>query len=157
MMMWVCKRTVALAIILSTWFENSKWFAHKNFVLAPRVSATWHNSIILHIYPSFPFPSPTFKHSLHNSNMQCVWSCLYTGFIYLFFVWRCDPMCVMASSLFTFLDHTQRYTTVSRTPLDKWSARRRDLCLTTLKTDKHTCPQWDSNWSQQASGCRPMP
>ena len=30
-----------------------------------------------------------------------------------------------------FLDHTQRRTTVSRTPLDEWSARRRDLYLTT--------------------------
>ena len=30
-----------------------------------------------------------------------------------------------------FLDHTQRRTTVSRTPLDEWSARGRDLYLTT--------------------------
>ena len=30
-----------------------------------------------------------------------------------------------------FLDHTQRHTTVGRTPLDEWSARRRDLYLTT--------------------------
>jgi hypothetical protein len=30
-----------------------------------------------------------------------------------------------------FLDHTQRRATVGRTPLDEWSARRRDLCLTT--------------------------
>ena len=30
-----------------------------------------------------------------------------------------------------FLDHTQRRTTVGRTPLDEWSARRRDLYLTT--------------------------
>ena len=30
-----------------------------------------------------------------------------------------------------FLDHTQRRTTVGRTPLDKWSVRRRDLYLTT--------------------------
>jgi len=29
-----------------------------------------------------------------------------------------------------FLDHTQRGTTVGRTPLDEWSARRRDLYLT---------------------------
>ena len=28
-----------------------------------------------------------------------------------------------------FLDHTQRRTTVGRTPLDEWSARRRDLYL----------------------------
>jgi len=33
-----------------------------------------------------------------------------------------------------FLDHTQRRTTVSRTPLDEWSARRRDLYLTTHDT-----------------------
>ena len=31
----------------------------------------------------------------------------------------------------SFLDHTQRHTTVGRTPLDEWSARRRDLYLTT--------------------------
>ena len=30
-----------------------------------------------------------------------------------------------------FLDHTQRLTTVGRTPLDEWSARRRGLYLTT--------------------------
>jgi len=32
------------------------------------------------------------------------------------------------------LDHTQRRTTVGRTPLDEWSARRRDLYLTTHNT-----------------------
>jgi hypothetical protein len=34
-------------------------------------------------------------------------------------------------SFLRFLDHTQRPTTVGRTPLDEWSARRRDLYLTT--------------------------
>jgi hypothetical protein len=33
-----------------------------------------------------------------------------------------------------FLDHTQRRTTVGRTPLDECSARRRDLYLTTQDT-----------------------
>ena len=33
-----------------------------------------------------------------------------------------------------FLDHTQRRTTVGRTPLDELSARRRDLYLTTHGT-----------------------
>ena len=55
-----------------------------------------------------------------------------------------------------FLDHTQRSTTVGGTPLDEWSARRRDLYLTqhtTLTTDKYPCPRWDSNpRSQQAIG-----
>ena len=33
-----------------------------------------------------------------------------------------------------FLDHTERRSTVGRTPLDEWSARRRDLYLTTHDT-----------------------
>ena len=53
--------------------------------------------------------------------------------IYTFFppLWRCDPMRVMASSFLRFLDHTQPRNTVGRTPLDEWSARPRDLYLTT--------------------------
>jgi len=38
------------------------------------------------------------------------------------------------TSFLRFLDHTQRRTTVGRTPLDEWSARRRDLYLTTHDT-----------------------
>ena len=45
--------------------------------------------------------------------------------------WRCNPTRVMASSFLIILDHIQRRTTVGRTPLDEWSARRRDLYLTT--------------------------
>ena len=40
----------------------------------------------------------------------------------------------MASSLLRFLDHTQLRITAGRTPLDEWSARRRDLYLTTHNT-----------------------
>ena len=54
--------------------------------------------------------------------------------IFFFFLWRCDPTRVMASSFLRFLDHTQRRTTVGRSPLDEWSARRRDLYLTTHNT-----------------------
>ena len=53
---------------------------------------------------------------------------------YGFFLWRCDPSRVMASSFLRFLDHTQRRTTVGRTPLDEWSARRRDIYLTIHNT-----------------------
>jgi len=58
-----------------------------------------------------------------------------------------------------FLEHTQRRTTFGRTPLDEWSACRRDLWQqTTLTTGRHPCLRWDSNpQSQQASGRRPMP
>ena len=55
-------------------------------------------------------------------------------YTYIFFLWRCDPTRVMASSFLRFLDHTQRRTTVGRTLLGEWSARRRDLYLTTHNT-----------------------
>ena len=52
----------------------------------------------------------------------------------LFFLWCCSTTRSMASSVLKVLDHTQRLTTVGRTPLDEWSARRRDLYLTTHNT-----------------------
>ena len=79
---------------------------------------------------------------------------------YLLFVcfWRNSPQWARASSFTRFLDHT-RHTTVGRTPLDEWSARRRDLYLITRNThNRHPCPRWRSNPpSQQASGRRPTP
>jgi len=66
--------------------------------------------------------------------------------------WRESPQWARASSFLRFLDHTQRRT---RTSLDEWSARRRELCLTTHTTinNRNTSnPQ-----SQQASGRRPTP
>jgi hypothetical protein len=38
---------------------------------------------------------------------------------------------------------TQQRATVGRTPLDEWSAPRRNLYLTTHKTDQHSCRRWD--------------
>jgi len=58
------------------------------------------------------------------------------------FLWRCGPTLVMASLFLRLLDHTQRCTTVVRTPLDEWSVRRTDHYLTTQNTNnKHTCPR----------------
>jgi hypothetical protein len=54
-----------------------------------------------------------------------------------------------------FLHRTQRRTTVGRTPLDEWSARRRDLYLTTHNNHNRQTPmpRWHFNpQSQQASG-----
>jgi len=67
------------------------------------------------------------------------------------------PQWAMASSFTRFLDHTQRRITVGRTFLDEWSARRRNLYVTTYDTtDRHQYPRWDSNpQSQQARACRP--
>ena len=58
-----------------------------------------------------------------------------------------------------FLDHTQRRSTLGRTPLDEWSARCRDLYLTTHDTHNRqiSMPRWDLNpRSQQVSGRRPL-
>ena len=54
--------------------------------------------------------------------------------ITIFFLWRCHPTRTMASSILMFINHTQRHITVGKTPLDKWSARRRDLYLTIHNT-----------------------
>jgi hypothetical protein len=59
----------------------------------------------------------------------------------LFVFWRDSTQWTRASSFTRFLDHSQRRTTVGMTPLDEWSARRRDLYLTTHNTtDRHPCP-----------------
>jgi hypothetical protein len=73
-------------------------------------------------------------------------------------LWHCSPARAMAYSFTRFLDHTQRRATVDRTPVDEWSARRRDLYLTTHNThNKLPWPQWYSNPRlQQASGRSPM-
>ena len=39
--------------------------------------------------------------------------------IIIYFLWRCGPTRAMATSVLRFLDHTQRCTTVGRTPLDE--------------------------------------
>jgi len=44
------------------------------------------------------------------------------------------PQWARTSSFTRFLDHTQRRTTVGRTPMDERSARCRDLYLTTNNT-----------------------
>jgi len=40
------------------------------------------------------------------------------------------PQWAPSASFTRFLDHTQRRTTVGRTPLEEWTARRRDHYLT---------------------------
>ena len=51
---------------------------------------------------------------------------------------RESPQWAKASSLTRFLDHTQLRTTVGRTTLDDWSARRRDLYWQHTHTHTHT-------------------
>jgi hypothetical protein len=72
-------------------------------------------------------------------------SCLIYYYYYYYFLWLCSPARGMASSFSRFRDHTQRRATVGRTPLDEWSARRRDLYLTTHTTNKLPYPRWYFN------------
>ena len=51
-----------------------------------------------------------------------------------FFIWRNSPQWATASSFTRFLDHTQRRTTVGRTPVGERSDQRRDLYLTAHNT-----------------------
>jgi hypothetical protein len=50
--------------------------------------------------------------------------------------WRCGPMRDMDSSMMMFPDRIQRRTLFGRTPLFEWSARSRDLYLTTHNIHK---------------------
>jgi len=58
-----------------------------------------------------------------------------------FCFWPDSPQWARASAFTRFIDNTKQRITVGRTPLDEWSARRRDLYLTThttLTTDRQT-------------------
>ena len=78
---------------------------------------------------------------------------LWQNWVMGLFVFWCDcPQWAMASSFLRFLGHTQRRVTVCRTPLDEWSARRRDLYLTTHNThNKQTSMPPGGIWTHDLS------
>jgi hypothetical protein len=86
----------------------------------------------------FPQKLCTHLSSPHTFCMPCLFHCLRfyhpnnicTRFI-IFLSLAQQPPVARASSFTRFLDHTQGRTTVGRTPLDEWSAYRRELYLTT--------------------------
>ena len=84
----------------------------------------WEN-IILHSHPEIEISYKFIPKILMSKECIHIWATLY-----------------MEHPFLMFLDHTQRRTTVGRTPLDERSARRRDLYLTTHDT--------------QVSGLRPI-
>ena len=79
---------------------------------------------------------------------------------FYFFICATAPQWARASLFTTFLDHTQRHTTVGRTPLDERLAGHTDLYLTTHNTHSRQTsmpPVVFEPRSQQASGCRLTP
>jgi hypothetical protein len=87
-------------------------------------------------YTKIPFTNPA---SQLATEYVPLYKTTKASLIFDFFIWRNNPQWVRASTFTRFLDHTQRRTKVGRTPLDEWSARRRNLCLTTHNThDRQT-------------------
>jgi hypothetical protein len=80
----------------------------------------------------------SFLHSVNDryfSVQNTLYHCFMSQKIFGFFAQQPPPpQWVMASSFTRFLDHTQRRITFGRTPLDEWSARLKDLYLTTHNT-----------------------
>ena len=79
------------------------------------------------------------KITLFSHVTPCSFTDNRSFFVFVCF-WCNSPQWARASSFTRVLDHTQRHTTVGRTPLDESSARRRDLYLTTLTADKYPYP-----------------
>jgi hypothetical protein len=71
----------------------------------------------------------------HNDNFIYKYIYIYISMGVYFFIWCNSPQWARASSFTRYVDDTQRRTTVSRTPLDEWSTRNRDLYVTTQNTD----------------------
>ena len=67
-------------------------------------------------------------------NKPIISNVLYHLYIYIFSCGAATQRGSWPPHSWGILDHTQRCTTVGRTPLDEWSARRRDLYLTTHNT-----------------------
>jgi len=73
------------------------------------------------------------------------------------------PQWVRTSLFMRFIDHTQRRTAFGRTPLDEWSARRRDLYLTTRQTSMPTvgfepiisAGEWQQNYALERATTGP--
>jgi hypothetical protein len=75
----------------------------------------------------------------------------------IFSLWRCGATRVRASSFLRFPDDTQRRATVGRTPLEKWSARRMDLYLTTHNTHNRQTSMSPAGYKSAVSaGGRPL-
>jgi hypothetical protein len=94
---------------------------------------------ISHILVGQTFWARTHRQEIHVQFSRNVFGKRLIGMRFCFCLWRCGPTRARAFSFMRFPDHTQRHTILGRTPLDEWSARRRDLYLTTNNTHKrHT-------------------
>jgi hypothetical protein len=121
-------------------------------------------TLLRHIYITAPLSgsnahsAPFLLHSTPLASYEYdVYAQTHTVRLFCFVLWRYVPTQSMASTFTSFLDRTQRCTTVGRTLPDKISARRRVLYLIIHDSqNRHPCLQRVSNpQSQQVSGRRP--
>ena len=147
-----------------------KWFKNKWHTISAFVGCVIINEPVIQLVASPTILSELLVfylscwRDLHHYRWLKNWSFsrtvtrLTVQFYFLFFR-RNSPQWATVSSFTRFLDHAQQRTTVGRTPLDEWSARRRDLSLKTHKIhNRYPCPRWDSNpQPHQASDRRPTP
>ena len=103
----------------------------KYFKKCPQFSDSTHT----HTMPYFFFSCPSNRYKINHARLFCFSSKIPTA-----------PSRPTPSHYRDFAI-TLRHTTLDKTPLDEWSARRRDLCLTTHNnhTHRHPWPQRDSN------------
>jgi len=99
--------------------------------------ASWIRTLISQIY----FWNKTLHVSDSSSVHHQQFLTVHTAYLYDIYHCRVFVFCGAAAQrgpwpphFLRFLDHTQRRTAVGRTPLDEWSARRRELYLTTRNT-----------------------
>jgi len=105
-----------------------------NDVLVPFFNLLSRLMIYIHSKTSMQSSSKEFFFSVTIS--LCVANTYISVHVFLFLCvfGETAPQWARASFFTRFLDHTQRRTTLGRTPLDEWLARRTDLYLTTRNT-----------------------
>ena len=105
----------------------TSWIGQEVFVLY----YTWKPKI-LHLVRNRWVCYQFFSRSKNRTAVSFIGFLLTYDFIYSLTLRRLMPY--MEHPFLMFLDHTQRRSTVGKTPLDEWSARRTDLYLTTHDT-----------------------
>ena len=92
------------------------------------------HTVLLKLQRYYKTPTLTYfepYYPITREHAAVIYKCVHPDDGIFFFLWHYGPTRAMASSFLRFLDHTRWRITVGRTPLDEWSARRRDLYLKT--------------------------
>ena len=92
-----------------------------------------HNQLHSRHHQQLPCKYTGILHRSKHVILEIILCCNYYACVCLFVFGATAPQWARASSFTRFLDHTRR-TTVGRTHLDEYSARRRDLYLTSHNT-----------------------